>query len=280
MNMKRLFIGLGLVALIASGCDQGGSTTEDGASGEVDQVEEIVLPSGLKIEIAQKGDGILPQVGQRVSVHYRGTLEDGTPFDNSYDRGQPYTFPIGKRQVIQGWDEGIAQLSTGAKAKLTVPSELAYGEAGRPGIPPNSTLIFEVELVEIKQAPVAITHEPWPLDGVELQQTNSGLKYYIVEEGTGPQAQAGKIVKVHYYGYLKANGNKFDGSFERGEPIEFPLGQGMVIPGWEEGLALLKEGTKAVLVIPSYLAYGDEGRPPVIPPQSDLVFDVELVGVN
>lgn len=279
MNMKRILLGLGVVAMLVTSCsNQGGESTDSSADNS--QVEVIVLPSGLKIEVMQKGDGVLPQVGQKVSVHYRGSLEDGSEFDNSYDGGKPFTFAIGKRQVIKGWDEGIAQLSKGSKAKLTIPSELAYGEPGRPGIPPNSTLIFEVEVMDIEDAPQPIVHEPWPLEGVELQSTNSGLQYYIVEEGTGQPATPGKVVTVHYYGYLKADGSKFDESFGRGEPIEFPLGQGMVIPGWEEGIALLKEGSKAVLVIPYYLAYGDEGRPPVIPPQSDLVFDVELVGVN
>ena len=93
------------------------------------------------------------------------------------------------------------------------------------------------------------------------------------------KAEAGKTVKVHYSGYL-ADGKMFDSSIERGEPIEFPLGQGMVIPGWEEGIALMNVGDKLRLVIPYYLAYGEQGREPIIPAKADLTFDVELVDVK
>ena len=109
--------------------------------------------------------------------------------------------------------------------------------------------------------------------------TNSGLEYYIIEEGTGEQAAAGRMVQVHYYGVLE-DGTKFDESYMRGEPIEFQLGSGRVIPGWEEGIALLTAGSKAQLVIPPYLAYGEQGAGGAIPPNATLIFDVELVAVQ
>lgn len=91
-----------------------------------------------------------PETGQTVSVHYTGWLTDGTKFDSSVDRGQPFQFGLGLGQVIKGWDEGVAQMKVGEKAKLTIQPEKAYGEQGFPGaIPPNSTLVFEVELLEI-----------------------------------------------------------------------------------------------------------------------------------
>lgn len=114
----------------------------------------------------------------------------------------------------------------------------------------------------------------------ELQTTPSGLKYIIHEQGSGAQAEAGKLVGVHYYGALASDGTKFDGSFSRGNPIEFPLGQGRVIPGWDEGIALLKEGAKATLFIPSGLAYGAAGSPPRIPADAELMFYVELVSAK
>lgn len=110
-------------------------------------------------------------------------------------------------------------------------------------------------------------------------KTASGLYYIMEREGTGDQAVAGKTVSVHYNGTL-ANGKKFDSSYDRQQPIEFPLGQGMVIPGWEEGIALLKVGGKAKLIIPYNLAYGEQGRPPIIPGKANLIFDVELMGVK
>ena len=110
-------------------------------------------------------------------------------------------------------------------------------------------------------------------------KTASGLEYVEVEAGTGAQAVAGKIVSVHYTGKL-TNGKVFDSSYSRGEPIEFPLGAGRVIKGWDEGIALMKVGGKATLTIPPALAYGERGAGGVIPPNATLVFDVELVGVK
>eukprot|EP01017_Pseudomicrothorax_dubius_P000432 TRINITY_DN0_c178_g1_i1.p1 TRINITY_DN0_c178_g1~~TRINITY_DN0_c178_g1_i1.p1 ORF type:complete len:112 (+),score=34.79 TRINITY_DN0_c178_g1_i1:39-374(+) len=105
--------------------------------------------SGLKIERISPGDGkSYPSAGKKVQVHYVGTLMNGTKFDSSRDRGRPFEFKLGKGEVIRGWDEGVAQLSLGEKAKLICPPEFAYGSRGVPGvIPPDSTLIFEVELL-------------------------------------------------------------------------------------------------------------------------------------
>jgi peptidyl-prolyl cis-trans isomerase A (cyclophilin A) len=111
------------------------------------------------------------------------------------------------------------------------------------------------------------------------KQTASGLMYIIEKEGTGPNPQKGQTVSVHYAGYL-TDGKKFDSSFDRNEPIEFPLGMGNVIQGWDEGIALLKKGGKAKLIIPSQLAYGERGAGGVIPPNATLVFDVELVDIK
>ena len=109
--------------------------------------------------------------------------------------------------------------------------------------------------------------------------TASGLAYIIEKQGTGERAKAGNTVSVHYHGAF-TNGSKFDASYDRNEPITFQLGQGMVIPGWEEGIALLNKGAKAKLIIPYWLSYGVDGRAPVIPAKSTLIFDTEMVDIK
>jgi peptidylprolyl isomerase len=111
----------------------------------------VKLPSGLEYIDLALGKGEQPKKGQVVSVHYTGWLKDGTKFDSSVDRGQPFQFPIGQGRVIRGWDEGVGTMKVGGKRKLTIPPQLGYGERGAGGvIPPNATLVFEVELLGIK----------------------------------------------------------------------------------------------------------------------------------
>jgi len=109
------------------------------------------LPSGLIIDDLQTGEGEIAQVGRQVRVHYTGWLENGDKFDSSRDRDAPFEFGLGRGQVIAGWDEGVAGMKVGGLRRLTIPSHLGYGEYGAGGvIPPNATLIFEVELLAVR----------------------------------------------------------------------------------------------------------------------------------
>ena len=241
--------------------------------------DTLTTPSGLKyIILSARPEGQKVESGSKVKVHYSGFFKDGKMFDSSIERGQPIALTVGKGQVIKGWDEGLALLHKGEKAKFIIPYQLAYGENGRPPvIPAKSDLIFDVEIVDVQKSVPLL---PYDVKGLELKKTTSGLQYYEVKRaGSAIKAENGKTVKVHYTGYL-ADGKIFDSSVERGEPIEFPLGQGMVIPGWEEGIALMNVGDKLRLVIPFNLAYGEAGRPPMIPQKADLTFDVELIEVK
>lgn len=104
----------------------------------------------FKIIDIVKGTGASPVTGNRITVHYKGTLTDGSVFDSSYRRGTPFTFRIGQGRVIQGWEKGFMGMKVGGKRKLIIPANMAYGSRARPGIPANSTLIFEVELLDVQ----------------------------------------------------------------------------------------------------------------------------------
>lgn len=111
---------------------------------------ERITDSGLKIEDLEEGDGAEAVSGNKVTVHYTGWLTDGTKFDSSKDRNDPFSFPLGGGRVIRGWDEGVAGMRIGGKRKLTIPPQLGYGAAGAGGvIPPDATLVFEVELLAV-----------------------------------------------------------------------------------------------------------------------------------
>jgi peptidylprolyl isomerase len=124
-------------------------TTPEIISMDLDQA--VTTDSGLKYIDIVEGTGESPQKGQKVTVHYTGTLTDGKKFDSSKDRNQPFTFTIGVGQVIKGWDEGVASMKVGGQRTLIIPPELGYGARGAGGvIPPNATLLFDVELLEVK----------------------------------------------------------------------------------------------------------------------------------
>jgi FKBP-type peptidyl-prolyl cis-trans isomerase len=121
------------------------------AAGLPDTTNLTTTATGLQYKDLVLGNGAEAQPGNTVSVHYTGWLTDGTKFDSSLDRGQPFEFPLGARRVIAGWDEGVAGMQIGGKRILVIPSNLGYGSAGAGGvIPPNATLIFEVELLDVK----------------------------------------------------------------------------------------------------------------------------------
>ena len=239
----------------------------------------ITTDSGLQYVVTEHGDGDSPQLGDIVEVHYTGRFTDGNVFDSSYDREKPLRFKAGSGQVIPGWDEAIMLLKVGDTAKLIIPPELAYGEAGvGEDIPPDSTLYFEVELLDARPAdntpPTVVAETDY------IITTDSGLKYYDIKVGDGDSPRRGEMPLVHYVGWLE-DGTKIDSSRDRGTPLHFTLGSEQIIPGWEEGILTMNVGSKRQLVIPPELAFGEQGAGNgLIPPNATLIYEVELIAIS
>jgi peptidylprolyl isomerase len=243
-------------------------------------VSTKTLAGGLLVEDFVIGTGEEAKSGSEVSVHYVGTLDDGTMFDTSHKRNRPFAFTIGEGRVIKGWDQGVPGMKVGGKRRLTVPAELAYGERKKGKIPPNSQLTFTIELVEsVPPLPPpkdssAFTGEP--LRRVELER---GLVIEDYADGEGRVAAAGDKVSVHYTGTLD-DGTVFDASIARKKPISFVLGTRTVIEGWDLGIAGMKVGGLRKLTIPAELGYGDKAKGKKIPANSRLTFTVEMMAVK
>lgn len=154
MRMKSLVLSssllLALTACNKCGGDKTQTAGEQGGSGTSAPAGDAAA-SELKIEDVQVGEGAEAAPGNSVTVHYTGTLTDGTKFDSSVDRQEPFVFQLGAGAVIKGWEEGVKGMKVGGKRKLTIPPQMAYGEAGAGGvIPPNATLLFDIELIDVK----------------------------------------------------------------------------------------------------------------------------------
>jgi peptidylprolyl isomerase len=155
IGMMRNVMMLAVVAALTFGCERGQDAgSVPGASGEKASTmveNRETTASGLQYVDTKVGTGASPQKGQTAVVHYTGWLLDGKKFDSSKDRGQPFSFAVGRGEVIKGWDEGVATMKVGGVRNLVIPPDLAYGARGAGGvIPPNATLKFEVELLEIR----------------------------------------------------------------------------------------------------------------------------------
>jgi FKBP-type peptidyl-prolyl cis-trans isomerase len=227
--------------------------------------------SGLVSMVLSKGSGTKhPGATDVVTVHYSGWTTDGKLFDSSVRRGQPASFPL--NGVIKGWTEGVQLMVEGEKRRFWIPPDLAYGEnpgGGRPG----GTLVFDVELLAIKELPKVPQDVAAP--PADAEKTASGLAHKVLKKGTGTvHPKATDEVSVHYSGWT-TDGRMFDSSVSRGQPAEFPLNG--VIKGWTEGVQLMVEGETRRFWIPAGLAYGENpggGRPGGM-----LVFDVELLKI-
>ncbi len=243
---------------------------------EPDYIERETIKTGLEYALIESGEGINLDSEMHVSIHYTGYLQDDmSVFDSSHQREQPISFILGRNMVIPGWEKLLPGLRVGDRARLWIPYEEAYGEDGRGPIPPRANLIFDVDILDARDV---IIPERFDVAYRDTIETESGLQVFIVESGTGPNPVRGDLLTVHYSGYLE-DGSLFDSSVQREIPFRFVLGTGQVLRGWDEGFMLLNKGSKARMVIPPNLGYGDRGSGP-IPPGATLIFDVELIEIN
>ena len=219
------------------------------------------------------GTGTQAGVGDVLEVNYVGALlSDGTEFDASWNRSQTFFVPIGMGAVIPGWDQGIVGMREGGRRVLITPPDLAYGSSGAgSSIPPDATLVFVVDLVAILDLQPPAIPEP--------TQVGALLGVEDLVAGTGDPVESGDTVTVHYLGTL-TDGTVFDASWRRGMPFTTTIGVGMVIPGWDQGIVGMREGGRRLLKIPSDLAYGERGSGAAIPPDTPLLFVVDLIRIQ
>jgi len=270
MNMKfiPLMLVLSVLSSITAVCqDKDPSVTDEG--------KYTTTASGLQYMVIREGDGG-PHPGRydNVEVHYKGMLQDGTEFDSSYSRGVPTNFRLD--QVIPGWTEGVQLMTCGAKFRFIVPSEMAYGERGRPPkIPPNSTLTFEIELQKIRKGPDV---PKFKKGNPKVQKkTESGLVYEPLIEGQGDIPTEGEMVQVKY-AFWNMEGELGDCNELHSRDLKFVMGK-MELEIFEAGVGMLKEGSRYRFEVPPELAFGEKGGGRVIPPNSKCVWELELVRI-
>ena len=242
--------------------------------------------------------------GSYVTVHYVGTLDDGSPFDSSRERGEPLRYQVAAGQMIPGFDAAVEGMAVGEKKTFKLSPAEAYGEIDHRRVievpidqlPENvksgdqlQTSTGQRALIKSIDGGVAMIDMNHPLAGksltfeVEVMKCEPApeLRVEVLSPGDGVTfPKVGSTLSMHYTGTLAETGSKFDSSLDRGEPFEFQIGVGQVIKGWDEGVMKMSLGEKSKLHIPSSLGYGERGAGNAIPPNADLVFEVELLAIR
>lgn len=233
---------------------------------------------GLQFADLEPGTGEAVVSNSVVEIEVTMWLEDGDFVMSTYSGERPIPFIQGSGRVLPGWDQGSLGMKSGGKRLLRIPSNLAFGDKGRGKITPNATVFAQIDVVKVG-APRHVPEVMPKFDESAMTTTESGLQFVETQKGDGKQPTKGQQINVEYTGWLE-NGTMFDSSFKGPSALRFPVGQGRVIKGWDEGLSTMSVGGKRLLRIPPELAYGERGSPPVIPPNSTLIFQVELISID
>ena len=234
------------------------------------------LANGIKRYTIDSGHGSPARAGDNVYVHFTGWLPDGTIYTSTRNVGDARRFTAGGGETFEGMDTALLTMAEGALCRFVIPYKLAFGEKGYGNrIPPKTDLTLDIEMVRISREKHVTK---WNAAGRDTLSTATGLRYIVFEPGSGPQIKDRSIVTAHYSVYLP-DGTLIDSSVKRESPIRYPVGAGLIIEGWEEASLLMRGGSRFQLLVPANLAYGDEGEPPLIPANSDLVFDIEILDV-
>ena len=234
------------------------------------------LACGIRRYTIDPGNGGPARPGDNVYVHYTGWLPDGTIYTSTRNTGDPRRFTAGAGETFEGMDTALLSMAEGARCRFVIPNKLAFGDEGYGNrIPPKTDITLDIEMVRITRE---IKVAKWDATGLDTLSTASGLRYIVFEPGEGQLIQSRSIVTAHYSVYLP-DGKLIDSSVKRESPIRYPVGAGLIIEGWEEASLLMRNGSRFQLIVPARLAYGDEGQPPLIPANTDLIFDVEVLDV-
>lgn len=242
---------------------------------------EVSIPSELPTELVVtdlvEGDGPAAVDGDLVVVDYVGVRSaDGTEFDNSYDRGQPFPVTLGAGGVIQGWEDGLVGIKAGGRRQLDIPADLAYGDAGAGEvIQPGDALTFVVEARAVITLPDASAEPDVVVEGAGnvTEATSTDLV-----TGSGDAVATGDRAYVHLVAYRADTGEKLTSTWADGQPFDFTVGAGETIPGLEAGVEGMQVGGRRQLTLPFAEAFGEAGNENLgLPASTDLVLVVDLV---
>ena len=311
---RRLAALLLAVPLVLAGCS--GSGSSDGGSGggssaalpavtgKPDEAPTVKAgkgkpPKRLVTRTLEQGDGPKVGKGDLMVAQYVGETWKGKSFGSTWKQGQPIGLPIGVGKVFPGFDKGLVGVKAGSRVELSVPPKDAFGKKGNPqaGIKGTDTLVFVVDVLgshgakEGAHGSPAQSPAPVPVNvsGKAPAQPKvtvdkgatapSSLVSRTLVQGNGPEVKKGDLLVAQYTGLTLRNGKTFDSSWQRGQPVAFPIGTGQVISGWDKGLVGAKAGSRVLLSIPPADAYGKKGNPQAgIKGTDTLVFVVDVLG--